>query len=49
VIETAYDQGYFEVPREASTADVADELGLDTSTVTEQPQRAGRNLISHHL
>jgi len=49
VIQTAYDLGYFEVPREASTADVAAELGVDPSTVTEHLQRAERNLIAHHL
>jgi len=49
VIETAYDLGYFEVPREASTEDVAAELGVDPSTGTAHLQRAERNLITHHL
>jgi hypothetical protein len=49
VLETAWDAGYFEVPREASTADVARELDLDDSTVSEHLQRAERNLLARHL
>lgn len=49
VIQTAFDMGYYEVPREASTEDVAGELGIDPSTVTEHLQRAERNILSQHL
>jgi DNA-directed RNA polymerase specialized sigma24 family protein len=49
VIETAYEKGYYEVPREATTGDVAAELDVDPSTVAEHLQRAERNLLSHHL
>lgn len=49
VIQTAYDRGYYEVPREVSTADVAAELDLDPSTVAEHLQRAERNLLGQHL
>jgi DNA-directed RNA polymerase specialized sigma24 family protein len=49
VIQTAYDEGYYEVPREATTGDVAAELDVDPSTVAEHLQRAERNLLSHHL
>jgi predicted DNA binding protein len=49
VLETAFDEGYFEVPRKASTDDVAAELGIDDSTVAEHLQRAERNLLAHHL
>lgn len=49
VIRTADELGYFEVPREASTQDVAQELGIDGSTATEHLQRAERNLMKHHL
>jgi len=49
VIETAYDLGYFAVPREASTEDVADEIGVDPSTAAEHLQRAERNLLEHHF
>lgn len=49
VLETAYKQGYYEVPREASTAEIATELDIDPSTVTEHLQRAERNLLTQHL
>jgi DNA-binding CsgD family transcriptional regulator len=46
VLEIAYEMGYFDVPRSASTEAVAAELDLDTSTVSEHLQRAERNLLS---
>ena len=49
VIQTAYDEGYYEVPRQVTTSDIAAELGVDSSTVAEHLQRAERNLLSHHL
>lgn len=49
VVRTAFEMGYYEVPRAASTDEVAAELDLDASTVTEHLQRAERNLLSHHL
>lgn len=45
VVETAYAMGYYEVPRSASTEDVAAEVGLDPSTVAEHLQRAERNVL----
>lgn len=45
ILQTAYGLGYFDVPRSVSTADVADELDLDPSTVAEHLQRAERNLL----
>lgn len=45
VVRTAFEMGYYEVPREASTEDVADELDLDPSTVAEHLQRAERNAL----
>lgn len=45
VLETAYGLGYYDVPRESSTVEVAAELGVDDSTVTEHLQRAEHNLI----
>lgn len=48
-IKTAYRLGFYEVPRQASTADVADELGVDAATVSELLQRAERNLLSEEL
>lgn len=49
ILETAYESGYFDVPRRVSTADLADEMDLDPSTVAEHLQRAERNLISNLL
>lgn len=49
VIRTAYDMGFYEVPRETSTEAVAAELELDPSTVAEHLQRAERNLLSQLL
>lgn len=46
VLATAYEGGYFEVPRQATTEDLADELDLDSSTVSEHLVRAQRNLLS---
>lgn len=49
VIQTAYRMGYYEVPREVASKEIADELRVDPSTVAEHLQRAERNLLSHLL
>ncbi len=49
VLQTAYDMGYYEVPSQATTEEIAAELDLDPSTVAEHLQRAEKNLLSHHL
>lgn len=49
IVETAYEEGYFDVPREATTQEVADAVGLDDSTVAEHLQRAERNLVTSVL
>lgn len=49
VVETAWAAGYFEVPREASAAAVAERLDLDPSTVTEHLRRAEANLFDEVL
>ncbi|WP_135807004.1 helix-turn-helix domain-containing protein [Halorussus marinus] len=49
VVETAWEMGYYEVPREVPASAVAAELGLDGSTVSEHLQRAERNLLSELL
>ena len=49
VVRTAYESGYYEVPRETTTEEVAAELDVDPSTVAEHLQRAERNLLRHHL
>jgi predicted DNA binding protein len=49
VLETAYDLGFYEVPRQASTEDVAGELDIDPATASEHLQRAERNLLTSQL
>ncbi|UHQ98617.1 helix-turn-helix domain-containing protein (plasmid) [Natrinema zhouii] len=45
VLETAYTHGYFDVPREASETDLADELDVTQSTVNERLRTAERTLL----
>lgn len=49
VITTAYELGFYEVPREGSTEDIAEELDLDPATVSEHLQRAERNILTEEL
>jgi DNA-binding CsgD family transcriptional regulator len=49
VLTLAFERGYFGVPREATTDDIATELGVDASTVREHLQRAQRNLLASLL
>ncbi|MFC5973733.1 helix-turn-helix domain-containing protein [Halomarina salina] len=49
VLETAFGMGYFDVPREATTDDIARALDLDPSTVREHLQRAQRNVLTEIL
>ncbi|MDS0476295.1 helix-turn-helix domain-containing protein [Natrinema sp. 1APR25-10V2] len=48
-VRTAYELGYYDVPRSATTDDIAAELDVDPSTVAEHLQRAERNLLAQHL
>lgn len=45
VVETAFEMGYYDVPRQTSTEAIAEAVGLDDSTVAEHIQRAERNLM----
>ncbi|WP_319004352.1 helix-turn-helix domain-containing protein [Natrinema amylolyticum] len=45
VLETAYTRGYFDVPRDASETDLADELDVTQSTVNERLRTAERTLL----
>ena len=49
VLETAFEMGYFEVPKGTTTDEIAVELDLDPSTVREHLQRAQRNLLTNVL
>lgn len=45
VLETAYSMGYFDVPRDISAEDIAEELGIAQSTFSERLRVAERNLL----
>jgi len=45
VLETAHRLGYFEYPRESNAGEVADELGIGTSTFTEHLNAAQSKLL----
>ncbi len=49
VVRTAHEMGYYEIPRQVPTEEIAAELDLDQSTVSEHLQRAERNLLRHAL
>ena len=49
VLQTAWEMGYYEVPKTVSAEEVAGELDLDSSTVNEHLQRAERNLLGQLL
>lgn len=44
-LRTAYERGYFEIPRRATLADVAAELDVSTSAASERLRRAQTELI----
>ncbi|MDS0278436.1 helix-turn-helix domain-containing protein [Halomicroarcula sp. S1AR25-4] len=45
ILETAYNRGYFDVPRETSETELAEELGVAQSTVSERLRTAERSLL----
>jgi len=49
VLETAFDMGYFDVPKDVTTDEIATALDLDPSTVREHLQRAQKNLLTDVL
>lgn len=49
VLETAYEMGFYDLPRGASTEDIGGELDIDAATVSEHLQRAERNLLAQQL
>ncbi|WP_284010443.1 helix-turn-helix domain-containing protein [Haloarcula pelagica] len=44
-LRIAYERGYFDIPRQASLEDVAEELGITPSSVSERLRRAQTQLI----
>lgn len=49
VLQRAYEMGFYDVPREATIAEVAEEVDIDDATVSEHLQRAERNILSQQL
>lgn len=49
VLQTAYELGFYTVPREDTIDEVAAEMDLDGATVSEHLQRAERNILSQQL
>ncbi|ELZ84944.1 MULTISPECIES: helix-turn-helix domain-containing protein [Haloferax] len=45
VLETAFNHGYFHIPRETSETELAEELGIAQSTLSERLRTAERNLL----
>lgn len=48
-VRTAYELGYFEIPRRASLEDVADELDISASSCSERLRRAQTHLVEIHV
>lgn len=43
---TAYDRGYYEMPRKTTTADIADAVGVERRTAEEHLRRAENKLVA---
>jgi len=48
-LDAAFDVGYYEVPRKATRADVADELDCAPSTASEHLRKAERRVVETYL
>jgi predicted DNA binding protein len=46
VIQTAFEMGFYDWPREATGEDVAEELGIASATFSEQIHAAERKLFT---
>lgn len=49
VLQTAYEMGFYDVPRQTTTDEIAAEIGIDGGTVSEHLQRAERNILTREL
>ena len=49
VLETAIEMGYFEIPREATLQEVAEELDVSHQALSERLRRAHRSLAENNL
>jgi predicted DNA binding protein len=48
-LQAAYDAGYFEVPRSASMADLAERLDISAQAVSERLRRAHQTLVARYF
>jgi predicted DNA binding protein len=48
-LDAAFEHGYYEVPRDLSVADLADELGISHQALSERFRRAHGNLVENTL
>ncbi|ELZ95947.1 putative DNA binding protein [Haloferax mucosum ATCC BAA-1512] len=48
-LRTAYEMGYFEIPRQTSLDEVANELGITASSLSERIRRAQTHLIETNV
>lgn len=48
-LQVAFEVGFYEIPRDASRADVAERLGCAPSTASEHLQKAERQLVQTYL
>lgn len=48
-LAAAYDLGYFEIPRQTSLGDVADELGVSGPALSERLRRANARVVEQYL
>lgn len=46
IFAAAYDRGYYEIPRETTTADIADAVGVERRTAEEHLRRAENKLVA---
>ncbi|WP_135855426.1 helix-turn-helix domain-containing protein [Halorussus salinus] len=49
ILRTAYERGYYDVPRRVSQTDLADSFGLSTSAVSQHLRRATAELVGNAL
>jgi predicted DNA binding protein len=48
-LETAYERGYYKVPRNASASDLGEELGITHQAVSERLRRAHERLVENTI
>jgi len=49
VLRVAFEQGYFEVPRQTTVDEIASELGISGQAVSERLRRGHRTLVARHV